>query len=101
MSTPYPPTIIVRHQAENPRKCSVYPLRGRPDLVFLPYPVVRRPPLEGYVRLAAEGPELSAADAGCGLLRPTRQERADSRRVGRGPRRAVGVGSGEDDCSDL
>jgi pre-rRNA-processing protein TSR3 len=68
MSPLYPPTIIVRHPHENPRKCSILPLRGRPDLVFLQHPVKERPPLGGYVRLAAEGPELSAADAGCGLL---------------------------------
>jgi pre-rRNA-processing protein TSR3 len=68
MDTPFPPTFIVRHPKENPRKCSVLPLRGRPDLVFHTHPVRRPLPLEGYVRLAAEGPELSAADAGCGLL---------------------------------
>src|SRR4051795_13615454 len=68
MTGPSPPTVIVRHTHENPRKCSVLPLRGRPDLVFLHYPVARRPPLEGYVRLAAEGPPLSADDAGCGVL---------------------------------
>ena len=68
MTAPYPSTVIVRHPAENPRKCSVLPLRGRPDLVFLHYPVRHRPPLEGYVRLAAEGPALSAEDAGAGLL---------------------------------
>jgi pre-rRNA-processing protein TSR3 len=68
MPTPYPPTIIVRHKAENPRKCSVYPLRGREGLVFYPYPVVNRPPLDGYVRLAADGPELSPADAALGVL---------------------------------
>ncbi len=68
MPTTFPPTIIIRHQAENPRKCSVYPLKGRPDLLFLNYPVAKRPPLEGYVRLAAEGPELSAADAAAGVL---------------------------------
>jgi pre-rRNA-processing protein TSR3 len=60
--------VIVRHRHENPRKCSILPLRGRPDLVFLNYPVAERPPLDGYVHLAAEGPPLSAADAGCGLL---------------------------------
>jgi pre-rRNA-processing protein TSR3 len=43
-------------------------LKGRPDLVFLPYPVRQRPPLESYVRLAAEGPPLSADDAERGLL---------------------------------
>src|SRR4051812_23839870 len=63
-----PPTVIVRHKAENPRKCSVYPLRGRPDLIFLPYPVAERPCLDGYVRLAADGPELSPADAAAGVL---------------------------------
>ncbi len=68
MTTTYPPTVIVRHPKENPRKCSILPLRGRSDVLFLTHPVRQRPPLAGYVRLAAEGPELSAADAGCGLL---------------------------------
>ncbi len=68
MAVLFPPTIIVRHPRENPRKCSVLPLRGRPDLIFLRHPVRERPSLEGYVRLAAEGEELSAADSACGLL---------------------------------
>jgi pre-rRNA-processing protein TSR3 len=68
MTTPFLPTIIVRHKAENPRKCSVLPLRGRPDLLFLNYPVTQRPSLDMYVRLAADGPELSPADAAAGLL---------------------------------
>lgn len=63
-----PITIIIRHPAENPRKCSVYPLRGRDDLLFLHYPVKEPPDLSGYVRLAAEGPALSAADQDRGLL---------------------------------
>jgi pre-rRNA-processing protein TSR3 len=63
-----PPTIVIRSPHENPRKSSILPLRGRPDLVFLQHPVRVRPALEGYVRLAAEGPELSAADAAYGLL---------------------------------
>lgn len=63
-----PPTVIVRHPNENPRKCTVLPLRGRSDIVFLSFPLKERPNLAGYVRLAAEGPELSAADAGRGLL---------------------------------
>jgi pre-rRNA-processing protein TSR3 len=67
-NVPYPPTVIVRHSHENPRKCSILPLRGRPDLVFLHHPVTRRPSLVGYVRLAADGPPLSAADAQNGLL---------------------------------
>jgi pre-rRNA-processing protein TSR3 len=68
MNFPYAPTVIVRHPKENPRKCSILPLRGRPDLIFLTYPVKQPPPLEGYVRLAADGPELSAADADRGVL---------------------------------
>jgi pre-rRNA-processing protein TSR3 len=64
----YLPTVIVRHSHENPRKCSVLPLRDRQDVIFLHYPLRQRPELEGYIRLAAEGPELSAADAGAGLL---------------------------------
>ncbi len=68
MNIPFPPTVIVRHPHENPRKCSVLPLRGRPDLVFLAYPLAERPSFEGYVRLAAEGPMLSRADAERGLL---------------------------------
>src|SRR5919206_2486119 len=68
MNSPYPPTVVVRHPKENPRKCSILPLRGRPDLNFLTYPVKEPPPLEGYIRLAAEGPELSAADADRGVL---------------------------------
>lgn len=68
MSEPLPPTIVVRDAHENPRKCSVYPLRGLPGLVFLSYPLVARPSLENCVRLAAEGPELSATDAGHGVL---------------------------------
>jgi pre-rRNA-processing protein TSR3 len=68
MSATYPATLIVRHPRENPRKCSILPLSGRSDLQFLTYPVRQRPPLAGYVRLAAEGPTLSRDDADQGLL---------------------------------
>jgi pre-rRNA-processing protein TSR3 len=68
MESNLPPTVIVRHPKENPRKCSILPLRGRPDLVFLQHPVKERPPLAAYVRLSAEGPALSPADAGKGIL---------------------------------
>jgi pre-rRNA-processing protein TSR3 len=68
MTALFPPTVIVRSGRENPRKCSILPLRGRSDLIFLQHPVRKRPLLAGYVRLAAQGPELSGADAGCGVL---------------------------------
>jgi pre-rRNA-processing protein TSR3 len=61
-------TIIVRHPKENPRKCTILPLRDRPDLVILTHPIRDPLTLEGYIRLAAEGPELSRADAACGIL---------------------------------
>ncbi|MBI3408834.1 MAG: hypothetical protein HY040_10795 [Planctomycetes bacterium] len=64
----FPITIIVRHRRENPKKCSVLPLRGRDDVRILQYPVARPLDLEGYIRLAAEGPELTAADADKGIL---------------------------------
>lgn len=62
------PTIIVRHPRENPKKCSILPLRSRSDFVFLNYPTATKPALDGYVRLAAEGPPLSVEDAAFGLL---------------------------------
>ncbi len=62
------PTVIVRHQAEKPHKCSVMPLKGRPGIVLLDYPLTRRPPLDGYVRLSADGPPLGPADAEAGIL---------------------------------
>jgi pre-rRNA-processing protein TSR3 len=64
----HPVTIIVRHPKENPKKCSVLPLKGRPDLRFYGYPLKVLPSLDGYIRLAAEGPALSEADRACGLL---------------------------------
>jgi len=63
-----PPTIIVRHKKENPRKCSVMPLKGRDGFTFFSYPLQDLPDLTGYIRLAAEGPPLSAQDAAYGLL---------------------------------
>lgn len=68
MEPAYPVTVIVRHPRENPRKCSILPLRGRADLFICTYPVPQPLDLTAYVRLAAEGPPLSAADASRGLL---------------------------------
>src|SRR5436190_20127458 len=66
--TVVPITIIVRHPKENPKKCSVLPLKGRADLSFVHYPVKTPLPLEGYIRLSADGPALSSADSACGVL---------------------------------
>lgn len=64
----FPPTILVVHPKERRSKCTVEPLRGRPDFVFwnYPHPDARVP--AGYVRLGLGGPELTHADARCGLL---------------------------------
>ena len=58
----YPLTIIVRHPEENPKKCSVVPLKGRDDVLFFTFPSKQLPPCAGYIRLAAAGPELSLDD---------------------------------------
>lgn len=63
-----PPTIIVVHPKERRSKCTVEPLRGRDGFVFWKYPRVGPEPLEGYVRLGFDGPQLSADDADRGLL---------------------------------
>ncbi|HMF19249.1 MAG TPA: hypothetical protein VKE98_18710 [Gemmataceae bacterium] len=64
----YPKTVVVRHSKENPRKCTILPLRGRDDILFLSYPVPKPPVLDGYIRLAAEGPLLTLADKDRGIL---------------------------------
>jgi pre-rRNA-processing protein TSR3 len=64
----FPPTVIIRDRRENPKKCTILPLRGRTDLIILPYSANLDQDLTGYVRLAPDGPGLSLADAGSGLL---------------------------------
>ncbi len=62
------PTVIIMHPQENRKKCSVWPLNGRPDLCFLNWqrrPVEQR---ERYVRLGIGGPTLSMDDAESGIL---------------------------------
>lgn len=78
----YPCTIIVRHPKENPRKCSVLPLKGRADLCFYSFPAEDLPPLTDYIRLAAEGPPLSAADGAKGVLLLDGSWRAAGKMIG-------------------
>lgn len=69
MTIPFPPTVVVVHERENRRKCSVEPLRGRPHFVFASFPSLGSlPDLTGYVRLGIEGPRLGAEDEMAGLL---------------------------------
>lgn len=63
-----PPTILLIHPKENRAKCSLEPLRGRPDLRFVNFTKHAALELTGYVRLSVEGPPLSEADAAAGIL---------------------------------
>jgi pre-rRNA-processing protein TSR3 len=67
-TTIYRPTVIVRDRHENSRKCSILPLKGKPDLRFLTFPLQEKLSLDGYVRLAAEGEPLSRRDGDCGIF---------------------------------
>ncbi len=65
----YPPTVVLRHRRENLKKCSLRGLESREDFRFYTYPRQPLPALDGYVLLVMEGaPEVSAADAGRGLV---------------------------------
>ncbi|OGV73568.1 MAG: hypothetical protein A2269_01855 [Lentisphaerae bacterium RIFOXYA12_FULL_60_10] len=64
----WPRTVIVVHPRERRSKCSVEALRKRDDMVFVTFPDPVTVDLGNYVRLGLEGPELSSADAGRGLL---------------------------------
>ncbi|GBD37167.1 hypothetical protein HRbin36_02297 [bacterium HR36] len=64
----YPPTMIVRHPKERVEKCSIWPLRGRADLIFVTWPVRSALDLSQYIRLDPEGPALTVADADRGVL---------------------------------
>ena len=61
------PTLILRHNKENLRKCSLTPLQGRHDLHFLRYPkdVSQMPIQMGTIVLVMGAPELpfEASDA--------------------------------------
>jgi len=62
------PTIIVVHPRERRSKCSVEPLRGRDDFLFVTFPDDVPVSLDNYVRLGLGGDELRPEDADHGLL---------------------------------
>ncbi|WP_309385924.1 hypothetical protein [Cerasicoccus frondis] len=65
MSTP---VTIIRHPKERLSKCSLEPLRGRPDLEFFKATDHFTFDATGYLLLAIDAPEISPADAGKPLL---------------------------------
>jgi pre-rRNA-processing protein TSR3 len=62
------PTVIVVHPRERRAKCSVEPLRGRPDFQFFTFPSPVTTDLTNYIQLGIGGPTLTARDACHGLL---------------------------------
>lgn len=64
----FPPTIILRHNRENLRKCSLKGLEKRDDLIFLSYPTSKLPDLTNYIVLTLDGPPLSPADGHLGIF---------------------------------
>jgi pre-rRNA-processing protein TSR3 len=67
-ATEYAKTVLVIHPKEKRAKCSLEPLRGRPDLCFVDFSPQQSIELPGYVRLSVDGPPLTEADAKCGIL---------------------------------
>jgi pre-rRNA-processing protein TSR3 len=65
---PYQRTVIVRHRRENLKKCSLRGLESRSDMLFITYPYRQLPSMPGYIVLSLNGPPLSIADRGQGLL---------------------------------
>lgn len=61
-------TLIIRHRKENKKKCTLEPIRHRPDCIFLNYPGCQLPNLEGYILLSFEGPPLSKKDTNQGII---------------------------------
>lgn len=64
----YPPTVILRHQRENLKKCSLRGLEKRSDCRFVTYPQGVLSDVQGYLLLAIDGPPLQPADCDRGLL---------------------------------
>jgi pre-rRNA-processing protein TSR3 len=62
-----PPTIVIRHNRENLKKCSLRGLESRSDFRFYTYPTDLPTSLEGYILLALDAEPLTADDAGRGL----------------------------------
>ncbi len=63
------PTIVVRHRKEKLKKCSLRGLESRDDFQFYTYPLKTALPIENYVLLTVDAPQvLSKEDSNRGLL---------------------------------
>jgi len=59
---------ILQHPKERRSKCTLEPLRGRPDVRFIKAREGLQFDATGLILLAPDAPELSPADAGCPIL---------------------------------
>jgi pre-rRNA-processing protein TSR3 len=62
------PTIIIRHQRENLKKCSLRGLEQKAGFQFFSYPKSQLPGLKEHLMLALDAPLLTKADGSKGLL---------------------------------
>lgn len=58
------PTIVIRHRKEKLKKCSLHGLEGRKDFLFYSYPLKSLPPIENYILLCPEAPQILSAEDG-------------------------------------
>ena len=68
MRRPDPEILILRDTRESERKCSLTPLKELPGIQFVKFQSGRRLDAAGRILLTPEGPELSSADGGKGLV---------------------------------
>lgn len=61
-------TLILRHQRENLKKCSLQGLEGNSEFHFLTYPRNNLPDLSNYILLALDGEPLSSNDSSYSLF---------------------------------
>lgn len=64
----FPPTIVLRHQRENLKKCSLRGLEARSDFLFFTYPKSELPDLSHYILLALDGSPLTFSDCDRGIF---------------------------------
>ncbi len=62
------PVTVIRHPKERISKCSLEPLRGRPEITFIKASKDLTFDCTGYILLAIDAPELSSLDVHCPIL---------------------------------
>ncbi|MDD4340820.1 MAG: DUF367 domain-containing protein, partial [Kiritimatiellae bacterium] len=63
-----PPILILVRRGEDPRQCSIRPLRGTPGIELRTYPLNQMPDVSRHLLLAPDAPPLTPADARRPLL---------------------------------